>query len=222
MTDSKPILFSGEMIRALLSGAKTQTRRIIKPQPYGDVRQSGMSNKTKECVVWEPKKDTAWFDWGGGFDPMIYLDGPYQPGMRLWVRETWCAVNDEPYGGEQWIDYRATPRYAESHPAGWDNDPDSPDALKWKPSIFMPKWASRLTLQVTSIKIERVNEISEEDAIAEGAQPAFELDIAGATGAFTYRAGFKQLWDSINGSKPGCAWHDNPWVWCVSFRRVTP
>jgi len=87
---------------------------------------------------------------------------------RLWVRETFCVVEDGKFDGERWVDYRATPRYAASHPAGWENEPDSPDALKWKPCIHMPRWASRLTLNVTDVRRQRLQDLSKDDAIGEG------------------------------------------------------
>ncbi len=167
----KPILFSGEMIRAVLDGRKTQTRRVVKPQPVGLWAAPGKSR----C--------------------------PYgQPGGRLWVRETFYP--ERSHRGP--VSYRAT----------WPRDDDPPDG-GWKPSIFMPRWASRITLEIVSVRVEQVQDISEDDARAEGVD-----DGTGQTRPL-HPYWFRALWDSIN-SKRGYGWEKNPWVWVVAFRRVIP
>jgi hypothetical protein len=214
----RPILFSGAMIQAILSGDKTQTRRVMKPQPYADVRQSGMSGLTKPCNVWEPRKTTAWFDWGNGFDPMMWTDGPYHDGDLLWVRETWRRSPDDMPDG---ICYRA------DNCISWFGGSEDSDRArfcvsiyprdgKWRPSIFMPRWASRLTLEIIGVRVERVQEISIDDVLDEGV----EKDMSDTqywrenTGAR-----FAALWDSING-KRGYGWETNPFVWCINFKRI--
>ena len=150
----RPILFSAPMVRAILDGSKTQTRRIIKPQPHAGVRRSPFVGSGIED--------------GHGRE----LRSAYgQTGDRLWVRETFCPVDDRENGGELWCDYRATPRYEASHPAGWENEPDDPMALKWKPSIHMPRWVSRINLEITGVRVERLQDINGADAKAEGIQP---------------------------------------------------
>lgn len=179
---NKPILFSSDMVKALLAGTKTQTRRLVKPQPQ-------ISHD---------------------------IDCPYgKPGDLLWVRETWCPVDDSDFDGGEWIDYRATPKYEASHPAGWENEPDSPDALKWRPSIHMPRWASRITLRITDVRVERLQEISEADAIAEGcpAVSLYSLDCESTPPSHHFRA----LWESINGKG---SWDENPWVWAITFEVI--
>lgn len=194
----RPILFSGEMVRAILDGRKTQTRRVIKPNHAGRVKEPGSRRN------WHLA------------DPNAVLACPYgQPGDLLWVRETWsqdsrggCLPN-----GEDAVYYRA------------DFPSDKIWAGSWKPSIHMPRWASRITLRVTDVRVERVQDISEADAQAEGAEfselPCFSRipnqrrgfrQIAG------YRAGFLTLWDSINAGR-GYGWDTNPWVWALTFER---
>lgn len=174
----RPILFRGEMVRAILSGIKTQTRRVLKPQP-SFVNQCG--------IPFYPD----------GKGPVDYRDCPYgQPGDRLWVRETWM----KPEGGA--LDYRAkwTPR----------DERKMPVHEKWRPSIFMPRWASRITLGITDVRVERLQMITDSDSLAEGAGHLYDAEVE------CPRAGFARLWDSIN-AKRGCGWNTNPWVWVVKF-----
>lgn len=208
----KPILFSSEMVRAILGGRKTQTRRVIKPQPTLD----------GNAWAWKGYADVPhgkWWEYA-----KVCGACRCQVGDRLWVRETWCPVDDTFIeGGTKWVDYRATPQESETHPAGWNNDPDSPDALKWWPSIFMPRWASRITLEVTDVRAQRVQEISEADAMAEGCDAYInphglctENPRDYMMPKDTWRDGFAKLWDSIN-AKRGYGWDVNPWVWVVEF-----
>ena len=188
----KPILFSGEMVRAILDGRKTQTRRVIKPQPSAGVRRS--------VFVLSGLED------GHGRE----LRCPYgRPGDTLWVRETWQAVsgNDRarhimthPRPDRGWLEYAATPRA------------DEP-AYKWRPSIHMPRWASRITLEVTGVRVERLQDISEADAWAEGCE-GYDDDVTG--GKSGYRE-YCELWEKINGKG---SWDLNPWVWVVEFKGV--
>ena len=177
----RPILFSGPMVRAILDGSKTQTRRVAKE-----------------------------------FDEMPNLDGILQrfprqngcrhgsPGDRLWVRETWAHERDGTgCPDDTGVLYRATD-------PGWD---DEGTGLRWRPSIYMPRWASRITLEITAVRVERLQSISEADARAEGVTPnAFE-QTSDNWGGVLYR----RLWEQING--PG-SWHANPWVWAITFQRL--
>ena len=193
-----PIIFSGEMVRAILDGRKTQTRRVVKGEAL-EWLQPGMF--TRGFVALPENKMC-----------------PYgQPGDLLWVREAFGIEEERyiqpemhSYGGrfEEEVFYKA-------------DDPSLP-GMKWKPSIHMPKRAARLWLEVTGIRVERVQEISEEDAVAEGIYKNIENpDGYGwryGESCNTARAAFKKLWNSINGKKPGCSWEDNPWVWVVEFK----
>lgn len=162
----RPILFSAPMVKALLDGRKTQTRRILKPQPIG-------------------------FDW---YD--LKCKPRFKVGDRLWVRETWnnaIGSSDEPY-------FKAT--VAED--TDWTAEERA--NLVWRPSIFMPRWASRLTLTVTDVRVERLQDISEEDAIAEGVPAGLE-HIHGP-------GGYRDIWETINGAG---SWAANPWVVAITF-----
>ncbi len=176
MTCEKPILFSGEMVRAILDGRKTQTRRVVR----------------REHIPFVHSLLAGWISGRWSHLPLPYG----RPGDQLWVRETWL---EDTVGN---IRYRATERAVQD--GNW----------KWRPSIFMPRWASRISLEVTAVRVERVRDISEEDARAEG------VDSIVATDTYSsYRMGFRKLWDSIN-AKRGYSWESNPWVWVVEFKRV--
>lgn len=196
----RPILFSGPMVRALLDGTKTQTRRVVKVS----LKTPGLS----ACLhppVGEPRPNTA-----------VELCPHGRPGDRLWVRETFCRIDGQT---RPWIetDYRAT--YKTGDRLG--------DLMgirkKWTPSIFMPRHASRILLEITKVRVERLNDCSRADARAEGCdhddpcdhklRTCAEIGCAGAD----YRIGFRNLWESINGVG---SWDANPWVWVIEFQRV--
>lgn len=220
----RPIIFKEEMVRAVLEGRKTKTRRVMKPQP-----EAGL-----EFTPFAPFGVV-----NGKGNPLICRHG--QPGDRLWVRETWCEVDDTDFAGERWVDYRATPKYSASHPAAWENAPDDPEALKWRPSIHMPRWASRITLEITGVRVERLQDISEEDAIAEGARHFPDLPGTSPYGQDdrwsmetpdscdnclgNARMAFANYFCKITGNAPkglldSRPWDANPWVWVIEFRRV--
>jgi hypothetical protein len=190
-----PILFSAHMVRALLDGRKTQTRRLLKPQP----RQNDQN---------------AWYvATRAGF---LYLDGidldlvsRHAPGDRLWVRETLRANSNDQ--GARWYSYAADG--ADVWPlTEWYKTRDT------IVSIHMPRWASRITLLVTDVRVQRLQDISEADAQAEGAQ----LGMVFEREAPTYRAGFQDLWDSLNADRAGgaYAWAANPWVTATTFKVI--
>lgn len=214
----KPILFSSEMIKAIQDGRKTQTRRVMKPQPVYDPKLSDnvlTIGGNGGGWVWEPggQNQTQWFFWDdwSGFDLQIYLDGPYNTD-RLWVRETWQAVSpDENFRplDECNIIYRAT----DEHPGLFNEDKPEEPWYGWRPSIFMPRWASRITLKVLSVRVERLQDITPEDCYAEGAiNPIIKSPIDPISEFYT-------LWDSIN-AKRGFSWASNPWVWVVEFEKI--
>ena len=193
----KPILFTAPMVRAILDGRKTVTRRLVKPQPV--LEDAFVGGIFRQTWIY---KDTA--------DPQGWLMHnlcPYgQPGDRLWVRERFAKdITGCPNG----IAYRA------DHQDPYGDGPANP--ITWKPSIHMPRWASRITLEVAGVRVEPLQGITEEDAKAEGTTPS----IVGADLDYLkYRAGFQALWDSINGKT--YPWSANPWVWVVEFRKIAP
>lgn len=206
----RPILFSAEMVRAILAGNKTQTRRAIKMPKWAvqdlSVDLDDDNRPVGICIA---------------TGCLAEIHCPYgQLGDRLWVRETWCPIDDTEHGGEKWVDYRATPRYSVEHPAGWENAPQDAEALKWKSSRFMPRWASRITLEIVNVRVERVQNISERDCCLETGSP---VEWTGK-GIEPYRrdmkTAFAYLWDSIN-AKRGFGWEVNPLVWVIEFKQVT-
>jgi hypothetical protein len=186
----RPILFSGPMVRAILDGRKTQTRRIVK---------FGAGVTAVEEVNGRQYPGEMWPGFMGECGDWQRLRCPYgQPGNRLWVRETFATYG--PRDGACIREYSADRPHCK---------PIASD--KWRPSIHMPRWASRITLELTDVCVERLQEISEEDAQAEGVP--FNLM------ASTHKLGFFNLWNSIHGCNADQA---NPWVWVLSFRRITP
>lgn len=190
----RPILFSGPMVRAILAGTKTQTRRVAK------LRDPSSTYVTRDDDGWPVTADEA-----GVWHRDICPYG--QPGDRLWVRETWGRRPEGPGG----IIYRAE----------WTLEDEQLEIRDWpwRPSIHMPRWASRITLEITETRVERLQAISKDDAKAEGIAP-FAARYPEGFDRDGYIAGFAQLWDSINCKRPGCTWSDNPWVWALTFRRL--
>ena len=176
-TKDRPILFSGPMVKAILEGRKTQTRRIA---------------RLNETLLNHPDvKDSA-------IEAALQIS-PYQVGMCLWVRETWSDYLDA-LTNERGVVYRA------SHGL-------LPGQV-WKPSIHMPRWASRLTLEITDVRVERLQDISHHDAMCEGVG----MESSDSLKQYGYKAGFANLWESINGKG---SWDANPWVWVIKFRRLS-
>lgn len=195
----RPILFSAPMVRAILAGTKTQTRRAVRP--VGN--DGGFVLQDYGRGWWPYRSDDGESPMKG--DNEIPHACPYGlPGDRLWVRETWGFNPDFP-GLLGHVCFRAD--------RGHEHD-----GINWRPSIHMPRAASRITLEVTGVRVERLQSISEADAIAEGVQ---------RTAGGSWLPGpcdhpewaYHQLWDQINGDG---AWAANPWVWAVSFRVVKP
>lgn len=187
----RPIIFSGPMVRALLDGRKTQTRRIVKPQPRYDIVQCeggiGFYEKT-------PNPTSSGYSVFGC---------PYGvPGDRLWVRETWRPSQVD---GVAW--------YAET--CGDESH------HRWRPSIHMPRWASRITLEITGVRVERVQSISREDAIAEGCDEESLGSQHCIDGMPAPCVWYMDLWNSLNAAR-GFGWDANPWCWVLEFRRVQP
>lgn len=218
----RPILFSAPMVRAILEGHKTQTRRAIKPQPPAECSFHYMLGN--ESWI-EPEKRTPlrhrWEAWGGPLfhaKPERHLCGihsvrcPYgSPGDQLWVKESHSIgpgpnvplFTGEDGGSLRWphITYSAD---------GTVERRETPWTGAWgrkRPSIHMPRWASRITLEVTNVRVERLQAISEADVVAEGVS---------TPGPFAVHH-FKDVWTGINGAG---SWEANPWVWVVEFRRL--
>jgi hypothetical protein len=219
----RPILFSGPMVRAILAGTKTQTRRVVKLlegfEPSGSTMHWPHAQKRAGVTV--------------------PLKCPYgQPGDRLWVRETWAPVFKRVPHSNGCL-YRADDDGRQINPRSMDG--------KWKPSIHMPRWASRLTLEMTSVRVEQLKDISEEDAKAEGAvftdwgKHCHTLSCDGGETwghVHTQKAGwhfgdasshehclgtarmaFANIWNHVYGVD---AWDRNEWVWAISFKRASP
>ena len=234
----RPILFSGPMVRAILEGRKTQTRRVVtvrgeQPPPWATFAAEGHS---PTYTSWS--KPTGLFYWSESDEapskelrrwpilpPSHAMAGdhywtpcPYgKPGDHLWVRETWAqpaALDPGP------TVYRAD--YPACVPKEFENVPDAA-AITWKPSIHMPRAMSRITLEITGVRVERLQAITNDDAYAEGssewaAENAARLLGAGNKWRNIIEA-WKALWDGINASR-GHGWDANPWVWAVEFRRI--
>lgn len=253
----RPILFSGPMVRALLDGRKTQTRRMVKPQPPTEHDFRGASFALDRAVADGvklysqndydrlPKHPTDWSLTGSvgvardaGF-PMRYRCPYGAPGDRLWVKESWwiatkysygttpegCEIDPPPLAHRRYDPVRFAadgdpPNCANRHygpdglAGGWFAAPDPYAVWVRRPGIHMPRWASRLTLEITDVRVERLQQISEADAEAEGAEYGY-----GEGAAISQRRMFELLWESINGAD---SWDANPWVWVVSFQVRTP
>lgn len=226
----RPILFSGPMVRALLDGSKTQTRRVVKPQPIEDARFVGgyfvpgpkRTENSKIAVE----------------APYVHLACPYgQPGDRLWVREAFRFpesldhLSPEKVGNkaisagypQPWCPTQFEADSSRRTPQEWRDfvtPPQANDAGRLRAGMHMPRWASRITLEITRVRVERLQDISDADCVAEGcgALPAaIGCPMTSAPGETIPRAMFRALWESINGPN---SWAANPWVWVVEFRRL--
>ena len=207
-----PILFSTDMVKAILEGRKTMTRRVIKPQPT----DAGLEFATA-CEG----EFSAWQDDGLNLDEHSEDGGPCQRlcpygqvGDRLWVRETYKlhTYDGHPDDIQEMLVYKAG-GLSKWFKLNEINPEPKFEFTKWTHSIHMPRWASRINLEITEIRVERVKEISLSDAISEGVA---RLDPNWHTTAVI---DFCNLWDSIN-AKRGYSWESNPWVWVISFKRT--
>lgn len=196
---ARPILFKPDMVRAILDGRKTQTRRVMKPQPKptpddfpGQAGHWWPSNKHQSMLHVENELR----EWTGLAGDACPYGGA--PGDVLWVRETFRNSRVDGLPGD--VVYQA------DHP-GLKSPPGS-YGRPWMPSIHMPRWASRLTLEITDVRVEQLQDISEEEAIAEGIGTPRDQ-------RYAVQDGFRPLWESINGPE---SWAANPWVWVVEFQ----
>lgn len=182
----RPILFKGEMVRAILDDKKTQTRRL-----------NGLEEINKNPDMWRfDGFDGKYAVFGSGYD-FLKIKCPFgEIGDRLWVRETWGICPDY-----NQVRYKA------------DRGSDDRDVYKWKPSIHMPRKFSRINLEITNRRPERLQDITEKDAQSESVEYYSDIDY---TVGITYKTVFSDLWKSINGPE---SWDKNPWVWVIEFRR---
>jgi hypothetical protein len=194
MNKMKPIIFSTPMVVAILEGRKTQTRRVVKAPVLQDVREPNE-------VYW--KNGKVVFNWYGETVGGFEVKPKYQPGDILWVRETW-------FENEECLLYKAS-KYEntkEYHGRnGWVQ-------IKWRPSIFMPREAARIFLKVTNVRVERVQEITEDEAIKEGAKAYGQNNCSGTSA----RIAFAEIWDKTTTEHE---WRTNPWVWVYEFERIS-
>jgi len=190
----RPILFRGDMVRAILEGRKTQTRRVMKPGPP--------PCQTESDAVYQHLD--GWRYAGCDYTGDVVEKCPYgKPGDRLWVRETWAAHAPPGQQGNYLTGQNVTYVYKASHPLA--------DIAAWRPSIFMPRLACRIKLEITGVRVERLDDIIEADALAEGAcgrAPEDAFDSASAE--------FRHFFRDFRKLKPT----DNPWLWVVDFRRI--
>ncbi len=208
MSKERPILFSGDMVNAILAGKKTMTRRVVKPQPtrvsypggtFAD-GSSGFVNENGRSIIC-----------------------PYgKPGDILWVKETWA--NCQPILNTPGRNGEIGDGFAAYRADGYDTIQELKDHFRlnygyeivvngdcWRPSIFMPRWASRISLTVTEVRVERLQDITEEDALRNGGWDYRKCPY--------HKAPEKSFWDSIYG-KVDYSWQSNPWVWVVGFEKM--
>lgn len=197
MIKTTPMIFNSEMVRALLAGNKVQTRRIVKHQPFvSDVFPSWVFPATKK----EAKEGAGLFY--PNAKSSVLARSPFgKAGDLIAVRETFAMIDMGGLDGANWCEvYKA--------------DQERPEPSKWKPSIHMPRWASRLTLKINSVRVERIQDISEEDAKKEGV--SFLRDAPDCDETLTEKQLFECLWDSVYPE----SWDKNQWVWVIDFEVI--
>ena len=197
-----PITFTEQMARAILEGKKTQTRRIVKAQSIFDGMDEEFKRLQSQHACHYGKSDD-----------------------RLWVRETWADTNGEngpmisyKAGGDRvLIDDSSLFDYSRYPECGFTISCEDlrrgTYGRSWKSPVIMPRWASRITLEITDIRVERLHDITEDDALAEGAGPVLMSPYGGLT---PYREGFRRIWEALSGA---AGWDANPWVWVITFKR---
>lgn len=223
----RPILFSAPMVRAILDGSKSQTRRAVRKQFAPDAEPAEVPATSPEGWQISGHSGLWWDDAGACIDDAIRC--PYgTPGDRLWVRETWQGplLDSE----EQEAEFRQSPDIYKKPGFCAYRATDTLDAidadgreLGWRPSIHMPRWASRILLEITGVRVERLRRISRDDAMAEGIayQPDGGFGLSDST-HYNFadpRFSYESLWETINGAG---SWESNPWVWVIGLKRVQP
>lgn len=225
----RPIIFSAPMVRAILAGTKTQTRRIVKTDYTGDLESVSSAEEfagTSPYPLAVDRSDACVY-FRRPFACQVGIPKPWRVGDTLWVREAWqfAGFTEDGYPfityradgerklhedyPEEWVDKLTDTWAALSEPENYDIDKRAADR-RWRPSIHLPRWAARLMLRVADVRAERLQQITEPDARAEGwdlstKQPPVEW--------------YRGLWDDINAAR-GFRWLENPWVWVVTFARI--
>jgi hypothetical protein len=221
--NEKPIIFATPMVQALLNGRKTMTRRVIKPQPICDSADIAPDCRKASVKYYAQHNILVCAACG---DAIEYDEGKltlprYKHGDTLYVKETYALVNGRDCGTDDFYVYKTDEEYAKQFVA------------KWKPAIHMPRKVARLFLRVTDVRVERVQDITEADAKAEGIRSYWVhceyggewhesnfMFVGVDTNTHpTRKEAFAELWDSLN-TKPGCGWDSSPWVWVYSFERI--
>lgn len=245
----RPILFSGPMVRAILAGQKTQTRRLVTVPGQGRKRRlpGGDEFEEQDGRLLFRDHDEEWHDFEAAWDC------PYaEVGDKLWVREAFAVGTILPirylYGPLRDLEFRKHGGGAPTGPIDlrvghtdgnvyYREHPTSPAELaaspgftsyrstspeSWRPSIFMPRWASRILLEVVAVRVERLQDISEADILAEGVtvDAVAKWTNTPWSDMPTLHHAMRVLWDSINGARAGADWASNPWVWTLTFRRL--
>ncbi len=224
----RPVIFNGEMVRAILDGRKTQTRRVMAVQPESN--QFGLLRITDSTK----RSDIGKYHWAesnatGTHQRSALFSCPFgQVGDRMWVRETFAVLGNEDGCPIDWDGnlikgdekhaariYKAS-CWQEPGNYGLWSIPDRETQYEgtWRPSIHMPRWASRITLEITAVHVERLNDISEEDAKAEGVKAG----VCPGHEHMMHQVAFSELWQSIYGEE---SWGANPWVWVIEFKQVS-
>lgn len=209
----RPILFSGEMVRAILAGRKTQTRRVVNFKRL---------TKCRHGRLFFSETFNSWAIDSGDANAIELVDCPYGAiGDQLWVRECWWHYKTAELEMAAFPGYTVTKLANGSHGEeskieGWT--PVDYDIYRKRPSIHMPRWASRISLEITNVRLEVLDAISEADAKAEGVEPSGKVELK--DGSPCYSAAFRELWTRINGIDNPAAWERNPHVWVVEFKRV--
>ena len=222
----RPILFIAPMVQALLAGRKTQTRREIKLPRW----------TVAEDVIYMDEVEPVWpHALSAVSGCMAPVECPYgKPGDRLWVREAWTSGYQDGCWGTA---FRADMTFVQgkrAHPKGPHfHAKELGDHVRWRPSIHMPRWASRITLEITEVRVQRLQEISGDDALSEGVSVTpfwTPKEVEGKPFEEKWwddfyfhqnypQIAFQRLWESINGE---VSWQANPWVWAISFKVLTP
>lgn len=210
-----PILFSGDMVRAILEGRKTQTRRIIKPQPELKAypHPDNFYSEEKQKFVSRGNINLFWKGTQTHIDEFNQRCIYGKIGDQLWVRETWAKVL-----GEE--DLRFVYKATNVEELNTGDEDDDGNIFKWRPSIFMPRKASRIQLEIVNIRVERVNNISALDCIAEGIDKELCKDYNHDNIFLDEEAAkelYEELWIKINGKE---SWEKNPWVWVIEFKKI--
>jgi len=230
----RPILFSAPMVRAILAGTKMHTRRLVKVRDkelhddtdflHGGSAEVALGHGSGSIGEFR-EQDGRWFGLTG-WKTVCNIACPYgKPGDRLWVRESFQALFADGIEERWQTNYKTGEGYkvyymaTDARQEFIDGEDDTKDTIT--PSIFMPRWASRITLEVVSVRVERLQDISEADALEEGVPP---LKTAGGLYDWTVKprgpvGDFQALWESINGAD---SWDANPWVWVIEFKRLNP